>query len=132
MALTKDKKHQIVDEMSKLLSTSKITVVADYRGTSVKAMQTLRRTARDEGTSVHVIKNRLAIKALQSADKLKGVDVSALSGMLLYAFNDVDEAAPAQVLAKFAKTEPTLAFVGAITADGNFMNAADVTALAAL
>ncbi len=132
MALTKDKKHQIVDEMSQLLNSSKLTVVADYRGTSVKAMQTLRRTARDEGTNVHVIKNRLAIKALRASDKLKDVDVSALNGMLLYAFNETDEAAPAQILAKFAKTEPTLAFVGAITTDGTFMNAADVTALAAL
>ena len=56
----------------------------------------------------------------------------ALEGMLLYAFNDQDEVAPAQSLNAFAKKNPTLAFVGAITADGQFMDAADVKALANL
>jgi large subunit ribosomal protein L10 len=52
--------------------------------------------------------------------------------MLLYAFNSEDEVAPAQNLQAFAKTNPTLEFVGAITADGQFMSAEDVKALANL
>ena len=132
MALTKDKKHELVAEVSDLLKTSKMTVVAKYQGTTVKALQQLRRDARDNGTKVKVVKNRLVIQALKATDSLKDVDVSALEGMLLYAFNGEDEVAAAQVLYNFAKLNPTLEFVGAISADGVFVSSADVKALAVL
>lgn len=130
MALTKEKKQSVVDEVGQLLKDSRMTVVTAYQGTSVKALQELRRQARENGTQLKVVKNRLVIKALQANDKLKQVDTDALEGMLLYAFNSQDEVAPAQTLAKFAKTQPTLQFVGAITADGVFINADEVKALA--
>ena len=132
MALTKDKKREVVDEVSKLLQSSKLTVVTKYQGTTVKALQTLRKEARKSDTHVQVIKNRLVIKALQQSETLKSVDTKSLQDMLLYAFNPVDEAAPAQCIAQFAKQNPSLEFVGAITADGMFMSADDVKALALL
>lgn len=132
MALTKDRKAQIVEEVSTLLDSSKLTVAAKYSGTSVKAMQDLRRTGRDSGTVIKVIKNRLVVKALKDSLKFKEIDTSLLTDMLLYAFNSQDEVAPAQTLANFAKTSPTIEFVGAFTADGQFLPADDVKALASL
>ena len=132
MALSKSKKDDVVAEVADLLKDSKLTVVAKYQGTTVKAMQQLRKQAKGNGTSVKVVKNRLVIKALEGNDTLKGTDTSELKGMLLYAFNSSDEVAPAQVLHAFAKTEPSIEFVGAVTADGQFMSAADVKALATL
>lgn len=132
MALTKQKKNDVVADVATLLSSSKMTVVAAYPGTTVKAMQALRKQARGNGTMMHVVKNRLVIKAVQQNDKLKDVDTSGLTGQLIYAFNSDDEVAPAQVIADFAKTNPTLEFVGAISADGKFLNKDEVKALAAL
>lgn len=132
MALTKDKKNEVIAEVAELLSTSKMTVVAAYQGTPVKAMQALRRQGRDNGTKLKVVKNRLVIQAIKAQDNLKDVDTSALSGMLLYAFNSEDEVAPAKVLADFAKTQPTLEFVGAISPEGMFVPADEVKALATL
>lgn len=132
MALSKTKKHDIVGEVSDLLKESKLTVVAAYQGTTVKAIQALRKDARENGTKVSVVKNRLVVKALHNNEQLKGVDTSALKGQLLYAFNANDEVAPAQVLHNFAKTNPSIQFVGAISADGTFMSAEDVKALATL
>src|SRR5882672_8904081 len=103
MALTKDQKDEVVAEVSDLLQSSKMTVVAKYQGTTVKALQTLRREARSNGTKVKVVKNRLVIKAVQANATLKDADTAALQGMLLYAFNADDEVAPAQILSKFAK-----------------------------
>ncbi len=131
MALSKAKKQDIITEVTDLIGGSKLTVVAKYQGTTVKALQTLRRDAKTTGTRVNVVKNRLVIKALEQAGK-KDVDTSALNGMLLYAFNSEDEVAPAQVLHTFAKTNPTIQFVGAITADGLFIGPDDVKALATL
>lgn len=132
MALTKDKKNEVVAEVAGLFAESKMTVVTKYQGTTVKALQALRREGRNNGTQLKVVKNRLIIKALQQHDTLKSADTSALEGMLLYAFNAEDEVAPAQVIANFAKTNPTLEFVGAISAEGIFLSAAEVKTLADL
>ncbi|MGF7229066.1 MAG: 50S ribosomal protein L10 [Candidatus Saccharibacteria bacterium] len=132
MALTKDQKNQVVSDVAELIASSKMTVVAAYKGTTVKAIQQLRREARENGTQLRVVKNRLVIKALQQNDNLKNAETSALNGQLLYAFNSEDEVAPAQVLANFAKKNPTIVFVGAYSAQGTFLDADEVTALATL
>lgn len=132
MALSKEKKAEVVNEVTNLIDTSKMTVLADYRGVNVKAMQALRKAAKQNGTVVKVFKNRLVIKALTNTKNCQATDTSALKAQLLYAFNAEDEVAPAQALANFAKNEPNLEFVGAITADGQFIDANDVKALASL
>lgn len=132
MAQNKAQKDEVVAEISDLLKSSKMTVVAKYQGTTVKALQTLRREARASGTKVKVVKNRLVIKAMQSNAAFKDAPVADLSGMLLYAFNGDDEVAPAQALDKFAKANPSIQFVGAFDATGKFMGADEVKALAGL
>ncbi len=132
MALTKDKKNEVIAEVADLLANSKMTVVAAYQGTPVKALQELRRQGQANGTSLKVVKNRLVIQAIKSQANLKDVETAALTGMLLYAFNNEDEVAPAKVLADFAKTQPTLEFVGAISPEGKFLAADEVKALATL
>jgi large subunit ribosomal protein L10 len=132
MALSKDKKKQLVDEVSSLLDSSKMTVMAKYQGTSVKAMQDLRKQAKENGTKVKVVKNRLFKKAMESNGTLKSIDTSVFEGQLLYAFNADDEVAPAQSLNAFAKKNPQIEFVGAISAEGKFLSSEEVKALASL
>jgi large subunit ribosomal protein L10 len=132
MSLTKDKKQEVVQDVVGLLSKSKMTVVAKYEGTGVKALQGLRKDAKQTGTTVRVVKNRLVIQALKSNGKLSGVDTSLLRGMLLYAFNADDEVAPAQSLHNFSKLNPSLEFVGAFNEQGDFLDAGSVKALAVL
>lgn len=132
MALTKKEKDKVIAEVSQLLADSRMTVVARYQGTTVKALQSLRKEAQINGTKVKVVKNRLVIKAIQATKSLKDVETTALEGMLLYAFNSVDEVAPAKSLNDFAKLNSSLEFVGAITAEGKFIDANSVKALAVL
>ena len=132
MALTRDKKQQVIEEVESLLASAKLTVAARYAGTSVEAIQSLRHQARDGGTKVKVVKNRLFKKALQNNDALKNIDASAFSGQLIYAFNADDELAPAQSLAAFARNQPQIEFVAGLTADGQILSAEDLKTLAAL
>jgi large subunit ribosomal protein L10 len=132
MALSKDKKQQVIEEVEALLATSKLTAAARYAGTSVSAMQDLRRQAKDDGTKIKVIKNRLFKKALQNLEAFKELDSAAFGGQLIYAFNEVDEVASAQSLAAFAKTQPQIEFVAGLTADGQIIGGDDLKALAAL
>lgn len=132
MALSREKKTDVVAETSQLLADSKLTVIAKYQGTSVKSLQDLRRQARDNGTTVRIIKNRLFKLALDKDARFKGADSGPLTGQLLYAFGKDDETAPAQSLANFAKTEPQIEFIGGFSAEGDFLPAEDIKALAAL
>lgn len=132
MALSKEQKQAVVQEVADLLKSSRLTVVANYKGLSVKQMQELRKSAKDSNTVVKVVKNRLVKQSISTVDSLKDVDTSALTEQLVYAFNSEDEVAPAQSLNTFAKKNPNLEFVGAITAEGAFIDANDVKALANL
>ncbi len=132
MALSKDKKTEVVSEVSQLLNESKLTVIAQYAGTSVKSLHELRTQAKQNGTKVKVVKNRLILKALSDNDQFKDFDTSLLTGQLMYAFNAQDEVAPAQALASFAKTQPQIQFVAGIDADGKLLSAEDVKHLASL
>ena len=132
MALSKDKKSDVISEVAQLLKDSKMTVVATYQGTSVKSMQSLRRDSRNNGTKVLVVKNRLFKKALAGDDRFKDVDLGSLTGQLMYAFNASDEVAPAQSLANFAKTETQVQFIGALSPEGRLLSSDEVKTLAAL
>ncbi|HEU5004739.1 MAG TPA: 50S ribosomal protein L10 [Candidatus Saccharimonadales bacterium] len=132
MALSREKKEEAVSEVTQLLKDSKLTVVAKYQGTSVKSMQELRRASRDNGTRVLVVKNRLFKKAAAGDERFKDTDLSELNGQLMYAFNNEDEVAPAQSLANFAKNEPQIEFVAALTPEGKLLPAEEVKVLASL
>lgn len=132
MALSKEKKVEQIAELADLFGSSKMTVVAQYRGLTVKAMQELRRNARDNGTKIKVVKNRLVRQAMKGNDAFKDTDTSELKDQLLYVFNAEDEVAPAQVIHAFSKKEDSLQFVGAISADGIFLSKEEVKALATL
>lgn len=132
MAITRDKKQSLVSELNDLLNSMKMTVYAHYDGLSVADLQTLRRSARENGVTIKVVKNRLVRVAATQNDALKETDTSDLTGQLLYAISIEDEVAPAQVLAKFAKANPNLKIAGAISDKGEKLDVDAVKSLATL
>jgi large subunit ribosomal protein L10 len=132
MAISRDKKNTLVAEMSEVLATAKMTVFAQYQGLSVADVQELRRTAREAGVTIKVVKNRLVRVAMGELDTYKDTDTASLTGQLIYAISAEDEVAPAQVLDKFAKTHPALQLVGAFSGEGAVLDTAEVKALAGL
>lgn len=132
MAITRDKKQSLVSELTELLGDAKMTVFAHYDGLTVADLQTLRRSAREQGITIKVVKNRLVRVAIEKNDNLKSADTSSLTGQLLYAVSSEDEVAPAQVLATFAKSNPDLKIAGAISAEGALLMVEEVKALATL
>ena len=132
MAISKAKKTDLVAEVSELLSNSKLTVFAQYNGLSVADVQNLRRSAREAGVTIKVVKNRLVRVAMSQSETYKETDTSALKGQLLYAASSEDEVSPAKVLDEFAKTHPALQFAGGFGMEGEAIDAAGVKALAGL
>ena len=104
MALSKEEKSKVIEQVSNMLANSKLVVIAKYQGTSVQSLQDLRRQARDQGSSVRIIKNRLVRKAMARDHRFTGADLAFLTGQLMYASSPSDEVAPARVIADFAKS----------------------------
>ena len=132
MAITRDKKNELVAEMSELLASSKATVFATYNGLSVANVQKLRAEAREAGVTIRVIKNRLVRVAMSEVEAYKNTDVSGLTGQLIYAISADDEVAPAKILSAFAKSNDALAIAGGFSNEGALLSADDVKALATL
>jgi large subunit ribosomal protein L10 len=132
MAISRDKKNTLVSKLAELFADSKCVVGATYNTLSVADLQELRAAARANNVTIKVAKNRLVRVALSQNDKFKAADTGLLTGQLVYAFSSEDEVAPAQVLAKFAKTHPALQLVVGFDDAGTMLDTATVTALAAL
>jgi len=132
MAISRDKKNELVSEVRDMLSGASLTTFAAYQGLTVADVQKLRAQAREAGVVIKVVKNRLVRVALADIDAYKDVDASSLTGQLLYAASTEDEVAPAKVLHEFAKTNPALVITGGFSADSGLLSAEDVIALAAL
>ena len=132
MAISKDKKQQLVADLNEILSDAKMTVFAKYQGLSVSELQELRHLARENNVKIKVVKNRLVRVAMGEIAVYKDTDTSALEGQLLYAISNDDEVAPAQVLAKFAKEHQALELKGACSAEGKSLNEQEVVELSKL
>lgn len=132
MAITRDKKHALVAELTELFANSKGSAGAAYSGLTVSDMQELRAMAREADVTIKVVKNRLVRVALEQSETFKNADTSLLSGQLVYAFSADDEVASAQVLASFAKKNPALKLTVGFNGSGEVLDTATVTALANL
>ncbi len=132
MAISRDKKEALVAELTELFANSKSSAGAVYTGLSVADLQALRKAGREQGVAIKVSKNRLIKVALSSVDKFKSADTSLLNGQLVYAFSNDDEIAPAQLLAKFAKTNPNLQLTVGFNDQGAILDTKSVQVLAEL
>ena len=132
MAITKDKKNELVADLTELLSNAKATVFAKYQGLTVAELQELRKVARENGVKIKVVKNRLVRVAMGQIAVYKDTDTTGLTGQLLYAVSDSDEVAPAKVLAEFAKSHDALDLVGGFSDLGKALSTDEVKTLAAM
>ena len=80
MAISRDKKNELVAEFTELLTNAKTTAFATYQGLSVAQLQVLRAQARENGVIIKVVKNRLVRVVLTGIDAYKDVDSSSLTG----------------------------------------------------
>ena len=132
MAISKQKKNELVADLTDLLTSAKTTVYAKYQGLTVAEIQDLRKTAREAGVKIKVVKNRLMKVAMGQIAVYKDTDTTGLTGQLLYAVSNSDEVAPAKVLAEFAKKHDALVLVGGFSDLGNTLSQDEVNALAAM
>lgn len=119
----------MIEQAKEWYSESQGVIFADYRGLSVKEMQTLRKDLRAKGAEVHVIKNTLFRMA--AGEDINNVPAEYHNGTTAYAYIFQDEAGCAKTLLDFAKSSKKLVVKGGFFG-GKAFSADEVKALSDL
>lgn len=122
-------KQAVVNQISEEIKSNQSTVVFEYRGLSVEAIEELRRLLRKEDALMKVYKNTLVSRAAESLgyDELD----KDLVGPNAVVFSKNDPIAGPRVLAKFARRNRALVLKGGIV-EGKVLSDAEVKEIAAL
>ena len=129
MAIRLEDKQQIVSEVSEAAKSALSAVVADYRGVTVTDLTSLRKTARNNGVYLRVVRNTLAKRAVAGTEfECLG---PALKGPSILAFSKEDPGAAARVLKDFAKGNDKFN-VKALAIGGKLLPAEQIDVLANL
>lgn len=129
MAITKERKDELVAQYVDLLQNSRAIILTEYSGLNVKQMQDLRAQVRQAEGGYHVTKNTLLRIAL--AESGLELPEELLVGQLAtgFAMNEVPSLAKA--LTEFAKDQDDLKIVGGLLND-EFLTAEQIKELAEL
>ena len=106
MALNLDSKKAVVKEVAVFAAKAHSAIAAEYRGLTVTELTELRKTARETGVYLRVVKNTLAKRAVAGTEF--ECMQSGLIGPLLIAFSMEDPGAAARLISNFAKTHDKL------------------------
>ena len=128
MSLNKSEKQTVVTDVAAQAARSQTLALAEYRGLTVAHLDVLRKTAREKGVYLHVLKNTLARRAV--AGTPFEVASESMVGPLIYGFSE-DAVAAAKVISDFAKGNDKLVIKAGAYA-GKALNADGVKALAAI
>jgi large subunit ribosomal protein L10 len=122
-------KAQTIEQAREWYSNAQGVVFADYRGLSVKDLQTLRRDLRTKGAELHVIKNTLFRIAV--GDDINNVPTEFHNGTTAFAFVYENEPEVAKALVDYARTSKKLIVKGGLFGGKPFTDK-DVQALSEL
>jgi len=125
--MKRTEKEQLVSELSGKIHGASAVYYTDFTGLNVKRMTELRRRLRRAGVEYVVIKNTLALRAVNESG-LTGTRLRGPTGIVV----GPDAVTAAKVLADFAKENDQRPEVKGGMLDGRAIGAAQVTQLASL
>jgi large subunit ribosomal protein L10 len=129
LAISRERKKELVSEYVDLLTRSQAVFLAEYTGLTVKQMETLRNEVRNAQSSLSVTKNTLLSYALEQSGKPVPSDL--LAGQIATGFALGEAPALAKILVDYAKKDDKLKLRGGIMGE-NLLSPAQVEALATL
>ena len=101
--LSKSQKEEIIQSLKEKLETSKIVVVADYQGMTVKDMDDIKKEIREIGGEFQVTKKTLMNIALKEKDI--DLDTKQYMGQLAFAFGPEETGVPKKIWSFIKKNE---------------------------
>src|ERR1041385_4534925 len=129
MAVTKAKKTEQVEKLSKELKNVSNVVVATYTKLTVTQDYELRKALRGAGAKYQVVKNTLAERASKGTKVEQAL--KDLTGVNSIAYTTGDPVALAKALAKYAKDNPEFTFKTGVV-EGRVISVKEIEALATM
>lgn len=129
MVLKIEDKKAIVNEVAEVARRAVSLVAAEYSGLTVGQLTNLRKSARNAGVYMRVVRNTLARRAIQDTS-FSCVD-KELVGPLLLAFSVDDPGAAARLIRDFSKENEKLK-VKALAIENQLLPPSDLNKLASL
>jgi len=125
--MTKIQKHEIIESLTVEFKNSEAIVVADYRGTTHKNLESLRVAAAEVGAKVQVAKNSLVSIALKNA----GHEALELAGTSIFIWSE-DQISACKIADKFASANKDTFSIKSGVIEGKAADAATVNQFAKL
>jgi large subunit ribosomal protein L10 len=104
MALTKEQKQKILEDLKDKIARQRAMVFADFTGLKVKDLSDLRRKLKAADCELKVAKKTLMGIVFKEA----GIETKELSGEIALVFGYKDALAPAKIVYQFTQTNPNL------------------------
>lgn len=129
MPVTKERKEEIISQLTDDLKQAQAIILTDYRGLPTAELAKLRNELRGMKAGLHVVKNTLMELALKRANLPAPQDL--LDGTTAIAFCFQDIAGPAKAINNFLRDKENIKIKGAIMS-GSVLRGAEAAALANL
>jgi large subunit ribosomal protein L10 len=129
MALNRAEKQELVDRYEAGLASAPHAFLVSYQGIKVTDVTELRARIRQSGGSYEVVKNTLALRAIEG--KPLAALAATFNGPLAVVYTEGDPVAVAKALTEFAKTVPQIVFRGGVV-EGRPIAANEVEQIAKL
>lgn len=129
MAISKQRKIELIDSYAEWMQRSKAIIVTEYTGLSMKQIDDLRSKVREAGGEFHIVKNTLGQVAFNSYGLPQSDQLLKGSSAVAFAFNDAP--VMAKVMTEIARTSDAVKVKGGYLGK-NYMTAEQVKALADL
>ena len=127
--MKKQKKKEIITELKKRIEGSTVTILADYRGMTVKDITALKKKLYEKGAEFKVVKNSLSERAFV-AEQFAALK-SLLSGPVAILMGFEDPIGPIKVLAKFISENEKPMIKGGVF-EGKITTVEEITAISKL
>lgn len=129
MAISKQRKDELVAAYTQWLNDSQAVFVTEYTGLPMKQLDELRSKVREAGGELHIVKNTLGKIALDAAD-MPGAD-QLLKGSTAFMFAFQDAPGMAKAVSDYARTSEFVKIKGGYLGK-NYISPDEVKALAEL
>ncbi len=110
LAITKERKNELINQYSEWVKNSKALVLTQYVGLTMKDIDALRVKVRENGGEFHIIKNTLAKRAFDQAGYT--IQQEQLEGSTAIVFAFTDAPATVKTVTDFVKTSEFLKIKG--------------------
>lgn len=126
MAISKQRKEEVLSAYSEWIKKSQAVILVEYTGVKMKDLDNIRAKVRDSGGEFHVVKNTLIRRALADSGMELPADYLIKSTAISFAFND--PASTAKALTDSTKGNEFVKVKGGYMA-GKALSASQVKAL---